>query len=117
MLRAAGLDPDRDIRRQALTVNASVDALKDDKIDAFFWSGGLPTASVLDLASTSGITAKLIPNDEVLAALQSKYGPRCISGSSSRKAPIPGRTSDVGVVGVDNALVVDERWTSSWRTT
>src|SRR5918999_4278314 len=65
VLRAAGLDPDRDIRRQALSVNASVDAIKDDKIDAFFWSGGLPTASVLDLASTAGLTAKLIANDEV----------------------------------------------------
>src|SRR5262245_42273178 len=31
VLRAAGLDPDRDLRRQALTVNASVDALKDGK--------------------------------------------------------------------------------------
>src|SRR5688500_9581410 len=66
VLRAAGLDPDRDIRRQALSVNASVDAIKDDKIDAFFWSGGLPTASVLDLASTAGLTAKLIANDEVM---------------------------------------------------
>src|SRR5918992_2765441 len=56
VLRAAGLDPDRDIRRQALSVKASVDAIKDDKIDAFFWSGGLPTASILDLASSIGIT-------------------------------------------------------------
>ena len=54
MLRAAGLDPDRDIRRQALSVNAAVDAIKDGKIDAFFWSGGLPTASILDLASSIG---------------------------------------------------------------
>src|SRR6188472_4655593 len=73
-LRAAGLDPDRDVRRQALSVNASVDALKDGKIDAFFWSGGLPTASILDLSSSIGITAKLLPNDDVVAALQRDYG-------------------------------------------
>src|SRR5436190_17183494 len=74
-LRAAGLDPDRDLRRQALSVNASVDALKDGKIDAFFWSGGLPTASILDLSSSIGITAKLLPNDGVVAALQRDTAP------------------------------------------
>ena len=78
MLRAAGLDPDRDIRRQALTVNASVDAIKDGKIDAFFWSGGLPTASILDLASAIGITARLLPNDEVVPRCNRSTGPRSI---------------------------------------
>ena len=113
VLRAAGLDPDRDVRRQALTVNASVDALKDDKIDAFFWSGGLPTASVLDLASTAGITAKLIPNDDVLEALQSAYGPALYQRLVIGKGSYPGQDVDVGVIGVENALVVDERMDES----
>ncbi len=56
MLRAAGLDPGRDVRPVSLGVSQSVDALKDGKIDAFFWSGGIPTAAVLDLASTPGLT-------------------------------------------------------------
>ena len=34
----------------------SVNALKDRKIDAFFWSGGIPTAAVTDLAATPGMT-------------------------------------------------------------
>jgi len=109
VLRAAGLDPDRDIRRQALSVNASADALKDDKIDAFFWSGGLPTASVLDLASTMGITAKLIPNDDVLSTLQSMYGPTLYQRLVIGKSSYPGQSVDIGVIGVENALVVDER--------
>jgi len=108
LLRAAGLDPDRDIRRQALSVNASVDAVKDDKIDAFFWSGGLPTASVLDLASTPGITAKLITNDEVIPALQSVFGPSLYQRLVIPKGAYPGQDSDVAVVGVENALVVGE---------
>lgn len=106
VLRAAGLDPDRDVRRQALTVNASVDAIKDGKLDAFFWSGGLPTASVLDLASTMGVTTQLIPNDDVLTTLQTTYGPlyerMVIPGGS-----YPGIATDVGVVGVRNVLVVN----------
>ncbi|MBI3049230.1 MAG: TAXI family TRAP transporter solute-binding subunit [Acidobacteria bacterium] len=109
VLRAAGLDPDRDLRRQALSVNASADALKDDKIDAFFWSGGLPTASVLDLASTAGITARLIPNDDVIPALQAQYGPSLYKRIVILSGTYPGQAADVPVVGVENALVVDGR--------
>jgi TRAP transporter TAXI family solute receptor len=104
-LRAAGIDPDRDIRRQPLSVNASVDALKDGKIDAFFWSGGLPTASILDLASSIGITAKLLPNDEAVASLQRQYGTALYSRLIMPKNSYPGMTADVGV---QNVLVVHE---------
>jgi hypothetical protein len=108
ILRAAGLDPDRNIRRQALSVNASVEALKDGKIDAFFWSGGLPTASILDLASSVGITARLLPSDEVLPTLQAEYGPTLYFLLVMPRASYPGLTRDVAVVGVQNALVVDD---------
>jgi len=108
ILRAAGIDPDRDIRRQALSVNASVDAIKDGKIDAFFWSGGLPTASILDLASSIGITARLLSNDEVLPRLQQQYGAGLYTRRVIPKGSYPGMPSDVGVVAVQNALVVHE---------
>ena len=107
-LRAAGLDPDRDLRRQALSVNASVDALKDGKIHALFWSGGLPTASILDLASSIGVTAKLLPNDEVVAPLQRDYGAALYSRLVMPRGAYPGMTSPVAVVGVQNVLVVHE---------
>jgi len=108
VLRAAGIDPARDIRRQALSVNASVDALKDGKIDAFFWSGGLPTASILDLASSIGVTLKLVGNDDVLAALQREYGDALYSRLVIPRGAYPGLAADVGVVGVQNALIVHE---------
>jgi TRAP transporter TAXI family solute receptor len=108
VLRAAGLDPDKDIRRQGLTVNASVDALKDGKIDAFFWSGGLPTASLLDLASTIGITAKLLDNDEALPKLQEHFTPGLYFRLVIPKGTYPGVNDDSGSVGVANALVVKD---------
>ena len=108
VLRAAGLDPDRDIRRQALSVNASVDAIKDGKIDAFFWSGGLPTASILDLASSIGVTAKLLPNDEVLPALQREYGASLYAPLVVPRNAYPGMAAPIGVVAVQNTLVVHE---------
>jgi len=108
VLRAAGIDPDKDIRRQGLTVNASVDALKDGKIDAFFWSGGLPTASLLDLASTIGITAKLLSNDEVLPKLQEQFTPGLYFRLVIPKGTYAGVNYDSGSVGVANALVVKD---------
>ena len=108
VLRAAGIDPDKDIRRQGLTVNASVDALKDGKIDAFFWSGGLPTASLLDLASTVGITAKLLSNDNVLPKLQEQFTPGLYFRLIIPKGTYPGVNYDSGSVGVANALVVKD---------
>src|SRR5215472_14279913 len=49
VIEAAGLDKDKDMKRERLGVAESVNALKDRKIDAFFWVGGLPTAAVTDL--------------------------------------------------------------------
>src|SRR3990172_12161840 len=46
VIEAAGLDKDKDMKRERLGVAESVNALKDRKIDAFFWVGGLPTAAV-----------------------------------------------------------------------
>ena len=104
-LEAAGLDPDRDIRKDRLGVAPSVDALRDKKIDAFFWSGGLPTSAVLDLASTPGLRIKLIPLDSTLPALQKRYGDVYFR-STIIKESYPGLTANVPTVGVANLLVV-----------
>src|SRR3954453_22247968 len=74
ILGAAGLDPAKDIRAHNLGVAQSVDALKDRKVDAFFWNGGIPTAAILDLVNTAGITARILPLDDVLPELQRRYG-------------------------------------------
>jgi TRAP transporter TAXI family solute receptor len=106
MLRAAGLEPGRDLTPVSLGVSQSVDALKDGKIDAFFWSGGVPTAAVLDLASTPGMSWRLVPNDDVLDALRKTYGAPLYSRLVVPRGTYAGLTADVGVVGVANLLVV-----------
>ncbi len=73
-LEAAGLDPRRDVRRQGLGGSESAGALKDGKIDAFFWSSGIPSPAVQDLSHTPGIAIRLLPTDDVLPALQAKFG-------------------------------------------
>src|SRR6266540_6567920 len=75
VIEAAGLDKDRDMKRERLGVAESVNALKDRKIDAFFWVGGLPTAAVTDLANSPGIKIKMIDHADTVAAMNRKYGP------------------------------------------
>src|SRR3954471_21762761 len=60
VIEAAGLDKDKDMKRERLGASESVNAIKDRKIDAFFWVGGIPTAAVTDLAATPGMKIKLI---------------------------------------------------------
>ena len=74
LIEAAGLDKDADMKRERLGVAESVNAIKDGKIDAFFWVGGLPTAAVSDLANTPGTKIKMIDHAEVVAKMNQKYG-------------------------------------------
>ena len=74
VIEAAGLDKDSDMKRERLGVAESVNAVKDGKIDAFFWVGGLPTAAVTDLANTPGTKIKMIDHAEVVPAMNKKYG-------------------------------------------
>src|SRR5215468_12009897 len=66
VIEAAGLDKDKDMRRERLGVAESVNAVKDGKIDAFFWVGGLPTAAVTDLGATPGVKIKLIDHADLV---------------------------------------------------
>jgi uncharacterized protein len=74
VIEAAGLDKDRDMKRERLGVAESANALKDRKIDAFFWVGGLPTAAVSDLASSPGVKIKLVDHAELVGKMNQKYG-------------------------------------------
>jgi TRAP transporter TAXI family solute receptor len=74
VIEAAGLDKDKDMKRERLGVAESVSALKDRKIDAFFWVGGLPTGAVTDLANTPGVKIKMIDIAHLVPAMTRKHG-------------------------------------------
>lgn len=74
LLEAEGIDKDKDIKRERLGAAESVNAIKDGKIDAFFWVGGLPTAAVTDLANTPGTKIKLIDHADAVPKMNKKYG-------------------------------------------
>jgi TRAP transporter TAXI family solute receptor len=62
------------MKRERLGVAESVNAMKDGKIDAFFWVGGLPTAGVTDLANTPGTKIKMVDHAELVPAMNKKWG-------------------------------------------
>ena len=107
IMATAGLDPARDIRPHNLSVSQAVDAMKDGKLDAFFWNGGVPTAAVLDLLHSPGLTANILPLDEVLPALQRAYGSEMYYRTIIPKAAY-NLPQDVPVVAVAVILVVSE---------
>ena len=74
VIEAGGLDKDKDMKRERLGVAESVNAIKDRKIDAFFWVGGLPTAAVTDLAATPGVKMKMVDHAEVVDKMNAKHG-------------------------------------------
>jgi TRAP transporter TAXI family solute receptor len=74
VIEAAGLDKDKDMKRERLGVAESANALKDRKIDAFFWVGGLPTAAVSDLANSPGVKIKLVDHADLVGKMNQKYG-------------------------------------------
>ena len=107
ILQAAGLDPKRDVRRQNLGVAQSVDAMKDGKIDAFFWNGGIPTASVLDLVNTPGMSVRFISTDDLIPRLEQTYGRSLYYREIIPKATYK-MDNDSAVVAVANHLVVSD---------
>jgi TRAP transporter TAXI family solute receptor len=107
VLRASGLEPDRDVRRQGLSVSESVEALKDGKVDAFFWGGGVPTPAVQDLTHTSGITVRLIPTGHLVPSLRKEFG-EVYFETSVPSGAYKGIDAAVPVIGSFNMLVVNK---------
>jgi TRAP transporter TAXI family solute receptor len=105
VLAAAGLDPARDLTSRSIGPTQGADALKDGKLDALFWSGGLPTPAFLDLAHSPNVTMRLVSTAPVIETLNRTHG------DLYSRLEIPAgvyRGVDVAtpVVGVANLLVV-----------
>nr|WP_269205061.1 TAXI family TRAP transporter solute-binding subunit [Motilibacter aurantiacus] len=83
VLAAAGLSRD-DVRERHLSLSDSADALRAGRLDAFFWSGGLPSGGVTELAASLPI--RLLPLGDAAEQLRERYG------ASYRTARTPAAT-------------------------
>jgi TRAP transporter TAXI family solute receptor len=107
VIEAAGLDKDKDMTRERLGVAESVNALKDRKIDAFFWVGGLPTAAVTDLASSPGATIQMVDHADLVPAMNQKWGNLYVKDVISKDV-YRGMATDNQQATVMNLLVAHE---------
>jgi len=108
LLEAYGINPEKDVKREKLSVAESVGAIKDNKIDAFIWSGGLPTAAIIDLGATPGQKLKLLDHSDAIPAMVKKYGPLYVKDTIPAKT-YPGQEKDVSILSVWNILAVNEK--------
>jgi TRAP transporter TAXI family solute receptor len=105
VLKAAGLDPEKDIQPQRLDLTKTVDGMKAGTIDAMFWSGGLPTPGITDLYTTQAGKIKFIDITPLLPKMQQV-------NAAYQKGTIPAATyktaADVPTIVVPNVLLVKE---------
>ena len=100
LFEAAGVE----VKRERLSVAESVNAIKDRKIDAFTWVGGLPTAAVTDLANTPGVTIQMIDHAEAIPAMVKKYGNLYYADKISKDV-YKGMAADNQIASIANVLV------------
>jgi TRAP transporter TAXI family solute receptor len=100
VLKGMGIDWNKDIRREKLGASESVAALKDGKIDAFFWSGAVPTSSIIDLANTPGLKMVLVPIAGDAAEKITKANPAVFHKTAFRKGGYSGVEADIPTLGI-----------------
>jgi uncharacterized protein len=108
VLESYGINPEKDIIRERLDPGKSAEAIKDKKLDAFFWVGGLPTSAVTDLGATPGIKLKLVDHSDALDPMLKKYGPLYVKDTIPAKT-YPGQETAAQIVTVWNVLVADAK--------
>lgn len=96
-----------EVTRERLSVAESVNAMRDRKIDAFFWAGGVPTAAVTDLAASPSTRLHLLDHAEAVAGMNERYGP-LYSVSAIPKDVYPGMQRDNANATVWNILLVHQ---------
>jgi len=110
IFEAFGMDPAKDIQRERLAAADSANGLRDGKLDAFFFSGGLPVGAILDLANS--VKIKLLSDNDAIKKMSDKYGafyvPVKIPAGTYKDVP------ETTVSGVQNLLVVNAKFDAAF---
>ncbi len=109
VIEAAGLDKDKDMKRERLGAAESANALKDGKIDAFFFVAGVPTAAITDVAATPNVKMKIVEHGHLLPKIIEKNGP--IYGEAViKKGSYPNQEKDASMTAVWTIMAVNENF-------
>lgn len=104
LLNAGGLNPDRDITRQRLSLPETAKGMQAGTTDALFFAGGLPTPGITDLFTNAPGRYVLLPLGEVHQPMVAKYG--AAYGLSDLPKATYATAADVPTVVVANLLLV-----------
>jgi TRAP transporter TAXI family solute receptor len=111
LLTAAGLDPARDVRPVSAGIDTMPKLLEDDRLDAFFWSGGLPTSAVQKLSERFPVRLVPLP-EELVDRVHAQGGSSRYYRSAVMPADAYARAQEgrpVETVAVANLLVTTDR--------
>lgn len=106
ILAAYGIDMENDITKQNLSFGDSANALKDEKIDAFFCVAGIPTTAITDLAMSNEIVVVPVDDEHFGALKDAGYG--FYTQQTVPAATYNGMTEDVKTVAVMATYIVDK---------
>jgi TRAP transporter TAXI family solute receptor len=106
LLELARVDSRTGIERRQLGVAESAAALKSGSLDAFFWSGGLPTSAVTDLTRAEPVT--MLDVRALAKPLRQRYG-GVYEDAVIPAATYPGVAEAVPTISIPNYIVVSEK--------
>ncbi|MFG2606988.1 TAXI family TRAP transporter solute-binding subunit [Streptomyces sp. NPDC048514] len=106
VLRAAGIDQ-KDITPVADGIDTGPDSLRQGKIDAFFWSGGLPTKGLDKLAKEAAFTFVPIDGDLITKLHGEGPGARYYRATNIPESAYPAvqQGTQVPTIAVSNVLM------------
>ena len=108
LIAAAGLNIASDFRgRERLSPAESTNAIRDGKIDAYFFVSGVPTSAITDLAATPGTSLVLVDHAEFLTPIVAEHGPVYFA-ESIPAGTYPGQTAANQQLSVANILAMRE---------
>ncbi|ONG49735.1 C4-dicarboxylate ABC transporter substrate-binding protein [Pseudoroseomonas deserti] len=108
LIEAAGLDRDKDFRaRERLSPAESTNAVKDGKLDAYFFVSGIPTSAITDLGASPGVQIQMVDHDRYIPKIVEKYGPVYFP-EIIPAGTYPGQKADNRQMSVANILAVRE---------
>ncbi len=105
LIKAAGLDPDRDLTALSMSLPQTTAALLDGSIHAMIWSGGLPTPGIADLFAKAGGAVRFVRTQDLRPTIEEVYPNLLATATIPRD--VYGLGEDVPALSDANVIVVD----------